>query len=82
MQQLYINIYFKEQFSGAQFSDFVNGAAFGSLVLIPLQALMFGILIDRLSKKTDLAVPFFVAYKAFWDIITNYMMFGYGKDNF
>lgn len=51
------------------------GASFGSLVLIPAQAVFFGIVIDRLSKMTDLAVPWFVAFKALADILTNTLMF-------
>ena len=43
--------------------------------MIPAQALFFGIVIDKLSKLSDLSVPWFVAFKAASDVLTNFMMF-------
>lgn len=45
------------------------------MVLIPAQAVFFGILVDRLGRMTDLAVPWFEAFKALADIMTNTLMF-------
>lgn len=44
--------------------------------------MFFGILIDKLSKLSDLSVPWFVAFKAISDITTNYMMFASRPPNF
>lgn len=82
VQQYYLTAYFKDNYGASgNFDDYVNGATFGSLVLIPLQAVVFGFIVDCLSKKSDMTVPLFVAYKATCDIIANFLIFGQSNFN-